>query len=311
MPDKPRDKSLQSGSGPRSASRPAVHRVEAGSLAGPGRRGTAGRPDAAPPSRAAASPADARRGIQSIEIGSRLLQALVAARKPLKLSVLAAAAEMPPAKAHGYLVSLQKVGLIEQDGSGAYALGPFALQLGLASLQSLDPLRAAEPIVRALVDDIGHAVAIAVWGTHGPTVVRLVEAPIALHINLRVGTVMSLTQTATGRVFAAWLPAARTAPMLAADQPLALGGDAAAPSRRRFEQQLAEVRAHGLAQALGAPLPGINAISAPVFDAQGGIALVLTAVGPAGAFDAALDGEIARAVKTAAAQVSRRIGFAG
>lgn len=254
---------------------------------------------------------DARRGIQSIEIGGRLLQALAAAWRPLKLSQLAADADMPPAKAHGYLVSLQKIGLIEQDARGAYALGPFALTLGLASLQALDPLRAAEGVVRELVDRIGHAVAIAVWGTHGPTVVRLIEAPIALHINLRVGTVMSLTQTATGRVFAAWLPARRVQSVLDASQAQALGGDAAAPSRRSYERELAQVRTLGIARAVGAPLPGINAISAPVFDAQGGVTLVLTAVGPAGAFDPAPGGVIARAVKSAALEVSRRIGFAG
>lgn len=265
--------------------------------------------------RAAAGPptatADARRGIQSIEIGGRLLQALTAARRPLKLSQLAADADMTPAKAHGYLVSLQKIGLIEQDARGAYALGPFALTLGLASLQALDPLREAEGVVRELVDRIGHAVALAVWGTHGPTVVRLIEAPIALHINLRVGTVMSLTQTATGRVFAAWLPARRVKGAFDASQAQALGGDAAEPSRRAYERELAQVRALGIARAVGAPLPGINAISAPVFDAQGGVALVLTAVGPAGAFDPAPDGAIARAVKSAALEVSRRIGYAG
>lgn len=274
---------------------------------------TAARLPARPRSRTLppAAATDARRGIQSIEIGGRLLQALTAARRPLKLSQLAADADMPPAKAHGYLVSLQKIGLIEQDARGAYALGPFALTLGLASLQALDPLREAEGVVRELVDRIGHAVAMAVWGTHGPTVVRLIEAPIALHINLRVGTVMSLTQTATGRVFAAWLPARRVQGVLDASQAQALGGDAAAPSRRAYERELAQVRAIGIARAVGAPLPGINAISAPVFDAQGGVALVLTAVGPAGAFDPAPDGPIARAVKSAALEVSRRIGYAG
>lgn len=254
---------------------------------------------------------DGRRGIQSIEIGGRLLHALAAARRPLKLSELATAAGMPPAKAHGYLVSLQKVGLIEQAAAGTYALGPFALQMGLAALQALDPLREAEGVVHELVNAIGHAVAIAVWGTHGPTVVRLVEAPIALHINLRVGTVMSLTQTATGRVFAAWLPARRVQNVLEASQAEALGGNGKAPSQRAFERELVDVRRRGIARAVGSPLPGINAISAPVFDAQGGIAMVLTAVGPAGAFDPAPEGTIARAVKAAATEVSQRIGFAG
>jgi len=76
---------------------------------------------------------------------------------------------MTPAKAHPYLVSLGKLGLIEQDAaSGRYGLGPLAMQLGLISLQQLDPLALATPLLEPLAAEIGHTVAVAVWATAAP-----------------------------------------------------------------------------------------------------------------------------------------------
>ncbi|MET0186778.1 MAG: helix-turn-helix domain-containing protein, partial [Achromobacter sp.] len=87
---------------------------------------------------------DGRRSIQSIEVGCTLLTALVEAATPLSLRDLAQAAGMTSAKAHPYLVSFIRVGLVQQDGvTGQYELGAFALQMGLVSLQRLDPVRAA------------------------------------------------------------------------------------------------------------------------------------------------------------------------
>ena len=66
---------------------------------------------------------------------------------------------MAPAKAHPYLVSFGKLGLIEQDAaSGRYGLGPLALQLGLISLQQFDPVRLATPRIVELAQLIGHTV---------------------------------------------------------------------------------------------------------------------------------------------------------
>src|SRR5580765_977754 len=110
----------------------------------------------------------AQRGIQSIEVGGQLLLALASHGRPMALKDLAREARMPAAKAHPYLVSFGRIGLIEQDPeSGRYLLGPLSLQLGLISLQQANPVHVATPLMGDLARRIGQTVALAVWGSRG------------------------------------------------------------------------------------------------------------------------------------------------
>jgi DNA-binding IclR family transcriptional regulator len=260
-----------------------------------------------------------QRGIQSIEVGGQVLLALVHHGRPMALKDLAREAGMPPAKAHPYLVSFARIGLIEQDRlSGAYFLGPLALQLGLISLQQANPVQVATPLLGELAQRIGHTVALAVWGTRGATIVRLEESPAVVHVNMRHGTVFSLANTASGRLFAAYQAPAQARQQLEAERrwrkarpEAAIAGmppEPKLPAWKDFEKQLVEVRAHGLSRSVGEVVPGINAMAAPAFDHGGAIVLALSAIGPAGVFDTRWDGVIARALKASADQVSQRLG---
>lgn len=252
-----------------------------------------------------------QRGIQSIEVGGALLRALVEADAPLPLGELALRAGMASAKAHPYVVSFGKLGLVEQDpATGHYGLGPFALQLGVASLERLSPLRIAAPEMAALSMAIGHTVAVAVLGSHGPTIVAIHESSRPVHVNMRVGTVMSVLNTATGRVFAAWLTAPVVARLVAREvrDPEVTGQEAVRRPRAEIDALLAEVRQHRMARAVGDPLPGINALSVPVFDHGGALALAITALGPSGSFDPAWDGSLALALRQCADRISARLG---
>ena len=117
-----------------------------------------------------------QRAVQSVEVGGQLLLALSRQTGPLNLGELAALAGLAPARAHPYLVSFARLGLVQQDAQSRYGLGPAALQIGLACLMQLDPLKAAEPLAQALAARTGQAVALSVWGNLGPTVVRMIEA---------------------------------------------------------------------------------------------------------------------------------------
>jgi len=259
--------------------------------------------------RDAAESAAERRGIQSIEVGGSLLSALVREGKPMMLKDLAREAGMPAAKAHPYLVSFGKLGLVEQDAlTGRYGLGPFALQMGLSALHGLDPIKAALPEAARLADDIELNVAIAVWGNHGPTVVHIEECSRQIHINMRPGTVMTpLLLSATGRVFAAFLPQRIVAPVLAAEA-AAVGAPPLEMSPADVRAVLDEIRTQRLARALGNPIPGIHAFSAPVFDGGGQLALAITAMGPVGSVDPDWEGLTACRVRAAAKAIERRLG---
>lgn len=250
-----------------------------------------------------------RRGIQSIEVGISLLLALGRHGRPMALKDLSRAASMPTGKAHPYLVSFGKVGFVVQDPqTGYYWLGPTAIQLGLVSLQMLNPVREATPDAERLAESTGHSVALAVWGNQGPTVVRLVDPIYPLHVNLRTGTVMSLAGTATGRLFAAYLPRKLIQSSMEEDY-RRLGPDIATPlSPSEVETQLTEIRRQGLSRSVGHPTPGVNSFAAPVFDYSGNIVLSITLMGSAGIFDPSWDGQQAQAVKACALEVSKRLG---
>lgn len=247
---------------------------------------------------------DARvqRGIQSIEVGGRLLLALAAAGRPMALKELALAADMTPPKAHPYLVSFGKLGLIAQEaGSGRYGLGPQAMQLGLISLQQYDPLRLASARLLELARQLGHLVAIAVWGNQGPTIVRTEAPPTAVYVDMRHGTVMSVRGTATGRLFAAFLPPERVQPALAADP-------ADAQTEAVFRREVERTRACGIAQASDSALAGVSALAAPVFDANGSMVLGLTVIGPGATLDTRPSGTPAQLMQQVAADLTAQLG---
>src|SRR3981081_4966492 len=75
-----------------------------------------------------------RRGIQSVEIGMRVIEALRAAADPLQLKDLAKLARLPTSNCHRYVVSFVRTGFLIQDlNSGRYDLGPRLLPAGLAA----------------------------------------------------------------------------------------------------------------------------------------------------------------------------------
>ncbi|PXX41975.1 IclR family transcriptional regulator [Undibacterium pigrum] len=252
-----------------------------------------------------------RRGIGAIEVGGLILNALVSSGRAMSLGDLARESGMPASKAHAYLVSFGKLGLVEQDVvTGAYQLGPFALQIGLVSLQQMSPVKLAIPEITRLAAATDQTVALAVWGSHGPTVVYIAESSRPIHVNMHAGSVMSMLGTATGLVFSAFLPQALVDKVIAREvrDELVIGQAGVQMTTQDIASILAEVRAQGLARAQGLPIPGINALSAPVFNHAHALSLVITATGPKGSFDTAWNGELAQALRTSASSLSHQLG---
>ena len=258
-----------------------------------------------------------RQGIQSVEVAGPLLATLAAVESPMMLRDLAAAAGMPAAKAHRYLVSLARLGLITQDEtSGRYDLGPFALELGLSALNRQDAFKPASRAMERLRDELGETAGLVAWGTHGATYVRIVEPLRAVTVSLRAGVVAPLTASAAGYVFFAWLPPAATAALMEKEiggaPPHARAGLRSSPKSKKTMEAIARrVRAEGLAYAVSAFAPGINSYAAPVFDHMGRVPFAMTVIGHAGHLGAGPATAVAVALLREARAVSAELGYGG
>ena len=189
-----------------------------------------------------------------------VLAAIERGRGPMSLSQIAAAAGMATSKAHRYLVSLGRAGLVAQaHSSGLYDLGPAARRLGVESLRRMDEVGLASEYLPGLRDRTSHAVNLAVWGDHGPLLVRWEYGVHPLPITIRIGATMPLTTSSVGLVFLAHLPKPLTAPLL----------------EERADEAVAKVLEQGFARTSEAMIPGVTSVAAPVLTASLPLAVAL------------------------------------
>jgi DNA-binding IclR family transcriptional regulator len=250
-------------------------------------------------------------GIQSIEIGTPLLRALAQAKGALPLTILAASVGMPPGKAHKYLTSFIRCGLVTQSGAGGrYDLGPFALDLGLAALRRIEVLELAQPSLDRLRDSLGDTVSMAVWANRGPTIVRWAETPHIMSMTIRIGTVMPLLTSSFGRVFAAYLDRRLTQEIMQTElvEPDGLAQRAGFRSLGDVEAMLADVRAHRMSVAVNLVDPGRGALCAPVFDHSGGLVAAVAVIGAHDRIEATWSGKPAQELAAMTRNLSRRLG---
>jgi DNA-binding IclR family transcriptional regulator len=239
------------------------------------------------------------RGIQSIEIGMQVLNALAASTGPLHLRDVAKASKTSASKAYRYLVSLSEVGLVRQDPDTAqYDLGPFCCDIGLSVLNRINGIGVVTDALAAVVNEIHRDVHATVWTDSGPMVIRWLEGSPGVAIKVRSGAVLPVLTTATGRVWASYLPAQTT--KLIIDSELTRLEQTEPSSKedilQRYRDRIDAVRQFGLARSQGERRTGIDALCGPIHGPQG-IAFAVTVMGSHRDFDLSYQGKPAQALK--------------
>ncbi len=220
----------------------------------------------------------ARQGIQSVEIGVRVLLAMEQGAGPMTLTEIAQRSGIQPSKVHRYLVSLCRSGLASQSpASGRYDFGPMMRRLGGEALRRTNEVSLASERMPGLRDRTGHSVNLSVWGDDGPVVVRWDYGAFALPLVVRVGATLPLLESSAGQVFLSLLPAAMTTRALATAG--ARGRGASAEALRAIR---AAVQRSGVAVTQDGVIPGIASISAGVPTSGDALPLVLSVVLPDG-----------------------------
>jgi DNA-binding IclR family transcriptional regulator len=251
-------------------------------------------------------------GIQSLEIGIELFRHLHQFGRPVTLSELASRASMAPAKAHRYLVSLVRTGLVAQEGRGLYGLGPLVAVLAGSGTGLQYALEVAGAGLQALADEVQETVFVAAWGQHGARVMRVAEPPREILLRPSTPGDLPLWNSASSRAIAAFMPTDEVERLLNMElEGEHVGGVSmreVALRRRRFNEQMAEVRRTFVAHTAGERHAGVVSFSAPVFDGQSRPLLGVTVFGIAATLDALPCGKVPQRILQYARQVTAKLG---
>ncbi|WP_298399777.1 IclR family transcriptional regulator [Sphingobium sp.] len=216
-----------------------------------------------------------RRGIQSVEIGMHVLQALASLGSASTLGAIAQASDISPSQAHRYLASLIASGMAQQnEQTGRYDLGPAALQLGLGALARIDAFRITNEAISAFAERTGQTVQVAALGPLGPTIIRWLMGRPPVMTSFNVGSVLPMLTSATGHIFLSFSPPAYIDHLVAAE----LG--ATTLTKDDVDAIRGRVTAEGRARVEGTMIPGLRAIAFPIFDLQNRAILSATALFP-------------------------------
>jgi IclR family acetate operon transcriptional repressor len=162
--------------------------------------------------------------------------------------------------------------------TGRYRLGPRLLQLGNLVLARLDVRDVARPHLQELVRATGVTATLSAPGEHDAITVDFVQSDATVQSVARLGRPSIGHATATGKVLLAFGRAQLPSGQLKAYTRRTV------TDRGRLRAELGRIVRQGYAEAVGEREPDLNAIAAPVFDAEGGLAAIVGVQGPASRF---------------------------
>lgn len=243
-------------------------------------------------------------GVLSVEVGLRLLKPLVVAGGPLSLKQIADACHCSAPKAHRYLTSFIRAGLVQRTRTrGLYDLGPFAAELGFAAIGRIDREQLGREAMADLADRLNLTACLVIWTDNEPVVIG-VEAPSGpMFTGIRTGSRLPILQSASGLMFLATMPPA--AQRRTIDQHAGSAGS----EPQELLERLAAIQAAGFAHVRNSVMPAMSGIAVPIRDDTGETILVLTTLERTTAFDARTEAEIVAELKAVADAVSNRLGW--
>jgi DNA-binding IclR family transcriptional regulator len=231
------------------------------------------------------------------------LSALAASRNWDTLTRIAARAALSPSQTHRYLQSLISAGMVVQNTTSArYGLGPATIRIGIAALARIDVFSVASEAVTTFTENTGRTAFLSVWGEAGATIVRWFPGNPPVITALALGSILPLLHSATGHVYCSFLMPQEIAGRLEQELENHPGGGST-----NLQQIHRSTRTRLHAEVSGAFIPGLRAIAMPIFDIQGRLAVVATAISST-AFPTSGDRTARAALETACRYATEKAG---
>ncbi len=218
------------------------------------------------------------RPVATVERAVAILRALADAPGDLGNNELARRTGVNPSTVSRLLATLADAGLVRRmPDSGRFRLGTRLVELGNAALSRIDLRQLGRPHLMALTGATGETATLSIPNGEATITVDFVQSPSSVRSVAEVGRPSVAHATATGKVFLAYAGPLPTGP-LASYTPHTI------TDAKRLGAEIACTRQRGWARAVREREVDLNALAAPVLDAEGGLVAVLGLQGPAARF---------------------------
>ena len=250
---------------------------------------------------------DAGTTVQSVDRAITVLEILARSGES---GVTEIAAELGVHKSTAFrlVAALDRRGLVEQNADrGKYRLGVGILRLAGATTARLDVVQEARPICQQLATDTGETVNIAVLSDGSALYLDQVAGSSALQPHNWVGQRIPLHATSNGKILLSGLSDADVSGQVG--RSLRRYTPTTITSLKHLRVELAEVREQGYAVAVDELEVGLAAVAAPIRGVHGDVLASLSVSGPTFRLDETAMAAVTDAVRAAAGDVSRRLGW--
>jgi DNA-binding IclR family transcriptional regulator len=247
--------------------------------------------------------------VQSVDRALTVLE-ILAAHGEAGVTEVAAELGVHKSTAFRLVAVLESRGFVEQLADrGKYRLGFGVVRLAGAAAAQLDIAQEGRRICEALAADVEETVNIAILDSDRAVNVSQVRGPAALSTHNWVGQGTPLHATSSGKVLLSYAADAVRKDVLSRD--LQRYTPATITDPEQLQEHLDRVVERGWGSTVEEYEVGLNAVAAPVRDAQGDVVAALSVSGPSFRMDAQDFPALARRVVAAADELSRRLGFFG
>lgn len=236
-----------------------------------------------------------------------VLETVAFAGEPMGVTQIANRLGVAKSAIHRHLQGLTERGYLTQNHSTArYSLGPKAYLIGRLAPGIEDVAAAADGPMRDARDRLGLTTVLTAPSMSGMLVLKTVHGTTSIAIGARPGSDLPMHASAQGHVALAFGPALHLERTLR--QPLAPLTTHTITEPEQLKAIIEKVRRDGHASAPEQALLGINALAAPVFNADGDFVAAAAIVSSIQFVPAEPDAGMIAVVAEMARQISRNLG---
>lgn len=235
-------------------------------------------------------------GTQAVDRAAAVIVAVLGSTEPVSFAALVDATGLPKSTLSRLTTSLERNGLLQRTDAGSWQPGPHITDYALSVRPEDDLLRLAQPYLDSLGQQTRETVNLAVPLGGEVRQIAQVDSDYMLGAVNWLDRPVPFHCSALGRVFLAYgtpLPPGRLPRMT----------DRTVTSRADLARVLDRVREEGVAIVDSELEPGLVAVAAPIFSADGTVVAAVSVSGPTMRLTAADLPSVARAVRHTAEEI--------